>query len=76
MCEPLTGMRETTNNDNGFQCTTIKSVNVKMKLKLNTCGIIQSKVNDGNLSSNAKNFPLRHAISKVLKREFLNHLLG
>ena len=42
-----------------------------MKLKLNTCGIIRSKANDENLSSDANNFPLRHASSKVLKGSFL-----
>lgn len=40
------------------------------KLKLNTHRIIRSKVSDVSLSSNAKNLPLKHASSKVLKGSF------
>lgn len=50
-------MREANNNDNGSQGTTIESVNVKMELKLNTCGITQSNANDEDLSLDAKNLP-------------------
>jgi len=66
-CGPLTGTRETTSNDNCSQGTIVQSVNVKMKLKTNTFGIIQLKANDENLSSDVKNLPLRLASSKVLK---------
>lgn len=60
-------MRETTNNDNGSDGTTIQSMKVIMKLRLNTRGITQSKANNEDLSSNAMKWPLRHASSKVLK---------
>lgn len=69
-CGKLSGMRETTNNENGPECTIVQSMNVKMKLKSNTREIIQLKANDENLSSNAKNLSLRHASSKVLKGSF------
>jgi len=45
-------------------------MNVIMKLNLNTREIIQSKANDEDLSSNAKNLPFGHASSKVLKGSF------
>ena len=35
------------------------------ELESNTRGITRSKANDEDLSSSMKNFPLRHAISKV-----------
>jgi len=63
-------MRETTNNENGSQGTTIQSMNAIMKLMSNTHGITQSKAIDEDLSSNVKNWPLSHAISKVLKGSF------
>ena len=63
-------MRETTNNDNASQGTRVQFMNVIMKLKSNTRGIIQSKANDVKLLLNVKNLPLRHAISKVLKGSF------
>lgn len=66
-CGPITGMRETTNNDNGPQGITVQSMNVSMKLRSNTHGITRSKANNEDLSSAAKNWPLRHANSKVLK---------
>jgi len=63
-------MRETTNNDNGSQGTTIQYVNVIMELKLNTRGVIQSKAKDKDLLLDAKNLPLRHESSKVVKGSF------
>jgi len=42
-------------------------MNVKMKVKSNTHGIIRLKANDVNLSLNVNNLPLRHASSKVSK---------
>jgi len=64
----LTSMRETTNNGNGSQGTVqYNPLSVKNELKSNTCGTTQSKTNDESLSSSVKNFPLRHASSKVPK---------
>jgi len=63
-------MRGTNHNDNGSQGTIVQSMNVITKLKSNAHGIIRSKANDENLSSDAKNLPLRHASSKVLKGSF------
>ena len=64
--KPLTDARGTTNNDNGPQGTigTIRDVWIN-ELVSNTHGIIRSKVNDANLTSNTKNLPLRHAGSKA-----------
>lgn len=67
-CEPLTSVRETTNNDNGSQGTpsTIYEVWID-NLMSNTHRIIQSKAKDENLSSKVRNLPLRHTGLKVLK---------
>ena len=67
--KPLTDARGTTNNDNGPQGTigTIRDVWIN-ELVSNTHGIIRSKVNDANLTSNTKNLPLRHAGSKAPER--------
>lgn len=75
-CEPLTGARETTNNDNGSQGTssTIHRMWIK-ELMSNTCEITWSKANDVNLSSSVKNLPLGHANSKVLEGTLLASFL-
>ena len=67
-CEPLTSVRETTNNDNCPQGTisTIHRIWIE-ELKSSICEITRSKANDVNLSSSAKNFALGHASSKVLE---------
>ena len=49
--------------------------NVNSDLVLNTCKITQSKANDVNLASNAKNLPLRRAGPKVPQRESLDRFL-
>ena len=64
----LTDARGTTNNDNGSQGTigTIYGMRIN-ELVSNTRIITRSEANDENLTSNAKNLPLRHAGSKVPK---------
>ena len=69
-CKLLTCTRETTNDGDGSQGTTVQSVKVIMNLRLNTHGIIQSKATNEELLLDAKNWPLRHVNSKVLKGSF------